>query len=189
MPLSSTPVFPLSANDSCKQALEWSWWFGSFLCLSALKGSNGSATFVCVSYVSLSSSRVICVPGATGWLQATPKTSVNRSWLSGDSWSMLLIRSGVMSVGVSLATMSCRKSPVIQAPLKMQPCFFPLKKSTRCDAWSSVWTVRVPQLISLDVYLFPSGASRLISSINTCSAVIQPQVYLLSEVRRFSMRE
>lgn len=54
---------------------------------------------------------------------------------------------------------------------------------------ASVWPVRVPQLISLDVYLVLSGASRLISSINTCSAVILPPVDLLSEVGRYPTRE
>lgn len=147
MPLLSTPVFPLSANDSCKQALEWSWWFGSFLCLSALKGSNGSATFVCVSYVTLRSSRVICVPGATGWLQATPKTSVNRSRPSGDRWNTLLIRSGVLSVGVSSATQSCWKSPVIQTPFKTQPRFFSPKEI------DSVWCLSSSLVFGLCMFL------------------------------------
>lgn len=146
MPLSSTPVFPLSANDSCKQALVWSWWFGSSLCLAALKGSIGSATFVCVFfsfYVTLSRSRVICVSGATGWLQTTPKTSVNRSQLSGDSWSTLLIKSGVLSVGVSSAltasaAQSCWKSPVIQTRFKTQPCPPPQRNRLECGAWAAV---------------------------------------------------
>lgn len=145
MPLSSTPVFPLCANE----ALEWSWWFGSSLCVSALKGSNGSATFVCVSDVTLRSSRVTCVPG---WLQTTPKTSVNRSRLSGDSWSTLLIRSGVLSVGVASAltasaTQSCWKSPVIQTPFKTQPRFIPPKEI------DSVWCLSSSLVFGLCVFL------------------------------------
>lgn len=143
MPLLSTPVFPLSANDSCKQALVWSWSVAGGLVrleLSAVKHSSSgpSRHSGCVFMWPLGvlgSSACVCVRAhQTRTPQADSKThsdSVKGSRPSADSWSTLPIRSSVLTAlsapsPPELLKITCNSDVYLLLPLKNSAWFWRL---------------------------------------------------------------